>query len=185
MHGGRARTQAEHGMINAGTPDQLGKAVKLVLTDYQQSIDELDGKQFDSEAPSGLQAPAQTASITILPRLPDTPELQPQAGIDLMHHAIAMLMGYTPGPQGMPDAQWMQHVTSMLFPLEPFRGGFISSRIDSWRLYFRHFGLTTKTQQIYQWLEYGLDISWVPVDAPSQWLHPRYGRRLALVRHCL
>ena len=147
--------------------------------------DELDGQQVVLEAPSGLQEPEKPESITIPLRPPDQPELQPKAGLDLMHHAIAMLIGDAPGPQDMPDAQWLQHVNSILLPLEHFRAGFISSRIDSWRLYFQQFGLITKAQQILQWLEYGLDISWVPVDAPTQQLHPRYAKRLELVKALL
>ena len=147
--------------------------------------DELDVQQLVTEAPSELQAPRRTASITIPPRLPDPPELQPKAGLELMHHAIAMLKGDAPGPPDMPDAQWLRHVTTMLLPLEHFRAGFISSRIDSWRLYFQHFGLTTKARQIPQWLEDGLDISWVHIHATSQQLHPRYAKKLELVKALL
>lgn len=147
--------------------------------------DQLDGQQFDLGAQEGLQAPSQLTTMTIPPRPPDPLELQPQAGLDLMHQAIAMLLGTLPDLPEMSDEAWVAHVKSMLLPLEHFRAGFISTRIDSWQLYFQQFGMTAKARQILQWLEHGLDISWVPVDSLSQQKHPRYAKKVELVRALL
>ncbi len=44
----------------------------------------------------------------------------------------------------------MEHVQSILLPLEHFRAGFIWSRIDSWQLYFQAIWMTAKAQQSLQ-----------------------------------
>ena len=85
-----------------------------------------------------------------------------------MHQAILMLLGTSPDLPELSDDAWVAHVKSMLLPLEHFRAGFISTRIDAWRLYFQQFGMIARARQILQWLEHELDISWVPVDSPSQ-----------------
>jgi len=42
--------------------------------------------------------------------------------------------------------------------------------------------MTAKAKQILQWLEHGLDIQWVALDADCQQTHPRYNKKVQLVR---
>ena len=147
--------------------------------------DELDGQQLESEPWLGHQATGQLQSITTLNKPPDPPDLQPTAGMQLMIHAIAMLEGVQPRLPDMTDDEWLACVHSFLLPLQHFRAGFASTRLDVWQHYFQHFGMTAKAKHILQWLQHGLDIQWVAFDAVSQQKHPRYKKKVHLVRELL
>ena len=57
--------------------------------------------------------------------------------------------------------------------------------LEVWQYYFQHFGMTAKAQQIVQWLQHGLDVHWVPYDAAIQQKHPRFRKKVQLVRELL
>ena len=103
----------------------------------------------------------------------------------LMKHVIDMLDGAQPPLPNMTDEDWLAYVHSFLLPLNNFRAGFISTRFEVWQLYFQHFGMTSKAKRILQWLQHGLGICWVPHDASSQQKHPRYNKKVQLVRKLL
>ena len=107
--------------------------------------------------------------------------MQPAAGMQLMKQAIDMLEGTQPELPEMTDTEWLACVHSFLLPLEYFKAGFASTRLDVWQHYFEHFGMTAKAKQILQWLQHGLDIKWVPYDAESQQRHPKYRKKVQLV----
>lgn len=85
----------------------------------------------------------------------------------------------------MTDDEWLACLHSFLLPLEHFRAGFASTRLEVWQYYFQHFGMTAKAKQVVQWLQHGLDMHWVPYDAASQQKHPKYHKKVQLVRKLL
>jgi len=147
--------------------------------------DELDRQQLEPGPLLGHQATGQQQSITIPSRPPDPPEMQPAAGLQLMIQAIDMLEGLQLGLPDMTDQEWLACVNGFLLPLKNFRAGFASTRLDAWQHYFLHFGMTAKAKQILQWLQQGLDIRWVACDAASQQKHPRYNKKIQLVKKLL
>jgi hypothetical protein len=73
-------------------------------------------------------------------------------------------------------------------PPAAFVAGFISYRVELFRIYFRAFGpLSRPCRDILRlsWLEFGLPIDWVAVNDPAQQLHPRYRQRIELVETLL
>ena len=52
-------------------------------------------------------------------------------------------------------------------------------------MYFDKYGWSNKAKMVFAWLQQGLNVQWVPVDHPAQVVHPRYSRRLQLVRELL
>ena len=54
-----------------------------------------------------------------------------------------------------------------------------------WQLYFHTFGETAKSAQILRWLQHGLNINWVPYDAPCQQKHPRYRKKVQPINQLL
>ena len=96
-----------------------------------------------------------------------------------------MLEGAQPRLPDMADDERLASVHSLLFPLEHSRAGFISTRLEVWQYYIQRFGTTAKAQQILQWLQHGLNVHWVSCDAAIQQKHPRYRKKVQLVRELL
>lgn len=61
----------------------------------------------------------------------------------------------------------------------------MSTRPPVWEAYFQAFGHTTRSKSVLQWLKQGLLVQWVPVNGESQVAHPRFERRLQLVKELL
>lgn len=148
-------------------------------------MDELDSEEWLTEGPiPEQQEPGPLNTVHIPPRSADTPGMTLAAGLHLMQQAIALLQNKGQMPD-LPDHQWLDYVESFLPPLPHFRAGFISTRIHVWQLYFRTFGKTAKSIKILSWLHHGLDINWVPYDAPCQQSHPRYKKKVQLIKQLL
>ena len=171
---------SNEGLINPGLDEPA-----QFLDGSEAMQDELDEQQLDPGPHSGHQATGQLQFITISCRPPDPPAMQPAAGMHLMQQAIAIIEGVQPPLPDMADDEWLACVHTFLLPLPQFRAGFISTRVEVWQCYFEHFGMTAKAQQILQWLQHGIDIHWVPHDAVCQQKHPKYRKRLQLVRELL
>ena len=171
---------SNEGLINLG----LNEPAQL-LDGSEAFQDELDGQQLEPGPNSGHQATGQQQPITIPCRPPDPLAMQPAAGMLLIRQAIDMMEGLQPRLPGMADDEWLAFVQSFLPPLECFRAGFMSTRLEVWQCYFQHFGMIAKAKQILQWLRHGLDIHWVPHDASSQQTHPKYRKKVQLVRELL
>ena len=171
---------SNEGLINPGLeePAQL-----LDGSDALQ--EELDEQQLEPGPHTGHQATGQQQFINIPCRPPDPASMQPAVGLHLIQQAISMLEGVSPPLPDMIDEDWLAYVHKFVLPLQHFRAGFISTRLAVWQCYFKHFGLTAKAKQILQWLQHGLDIHWVPYDAASQHKHPKYHKRLQLIRELL
>jgi len=81
---------------------------------------------------------------------------------------------------------WAEEVDSFLLKPESFVAGFISTRVELFRRYFLSAGpFTSAAKQVLKWLAHGLTIEWTAVDSPSQQFHPRYKKRLQIVKGML
>ena len=157
-----------HGIIQQDAQGPLASSEGLVNPGLNEPAELLDGseafqnlldeQQLEAEPYSGHQATAQLLPITIPCKPPDPPCMQPAAGMQLMKQAISMMEGTQPRLPDMSDDEWLAFVHSFLLPLQHFRAGFISTRLEVWQYFFQHFGMTAKAKKVLGWLQHGLDI---------------------------
>lgn len=164
----------------------------IELVDLEEAmLDQLDHQGLQHSTVSALQQAHErdgrpSLVITIPPQPPDQPaSMSPGVGRALLRAAISELLGAPNVQEGLADADWLKSVKSFLLPVESFRAGFISMRIDTWQMYFETFGWTAKSKAVLHWLEHGLNVNWVPVQATCQQRHPRFAKRLELVKALL